>query len=268
MLTRENFSTQFLRWAIVTNQNFTINDNIEIKRLFQCLNSYVKLSSFFIIKNHIMKRLEKIEAKLFEHLSHLTKISFTLNCWFAFNRQSYLFIIVFFIDKNWKYQKIIIEFEYMKRRHFENNLFKMIENVLNKHKIIYRILIIIINNAINNTTFFYCLMKDISNIAKCVDITSKNNENESQNDETKFNFVYVFCLTHVLQLTLQAFLNFVRVNLINNQLQKNWYEQDDINVIKRTNKDLSMILTKIFLFLFIFKSNSIFVIRLSWFAFS
>jgi hypothetical protein len=97
----------------------------------------------------------------------------------------------------------------------------MIENVLNKHKIIYRILIIIINNAINNTTFFYCLMKDISNIAKCVDITSKNNENESQNDETKFNFVYVFCLTHVLQLTLQAFLNFVRVNLINNQLQKN-----------------------------------------------
>jgi hypothetical protein len=156
----------------------------------------------------------------------------------------------------------------MKKRHIEDNLFKMIKNVLNKHKIINCILIIIINSAINNTTFFYCLMKNISNITKCVDITSKNNENESQNDETEFNLVHVSCLTHVLQLTLQAFLSFVRVNLINDQLHKNWYEQDDINVIKRANKDLSMTLTKIFLFLFVFKFNSIFVIRLSWFAFS
>ncbi len=106
-------------------------------------------------------------------------------------------------------------------------------------------------------------MKDISNITKCVNIISKNNENESQNDETKINLVHVFCLTHVLQLTLQALLNFVRVNLINDQLQKNRYEQDDINVIKRMNKDISMILTKIFLFFFVFKSNSIFVICLS-----
>jgi hypothetical protein len=117
MLTRENFVTQFLRWAIATNQNFTISENIEIKRLFQCLNSYVKLSSSFIIKNHVMKRLKEVEFKLFEHLSHLAKISLTLNCWSAFNRQFYLTIFVFFIDKNWKYQKIVIEFEYMKERH-------------------------------------------------------------------------------------------------------------------------------------------------------
>jgi hypothetical protein len=122
----------------------------------------------------------------------------------------------------------------------------MIETVLKKHKIINRILIITIDSASNNTIFFYCLMKSISNITKCVNVTSKSDENErSKSDETEINLVHVSCLTHVLQLALQAFLNFVRVNSINDQLQKNWYEQKNINAIKRANKDLSMTLTKI-----------------------
>jgi hypothetical protein len=259
VLTRENFSTQFLRWVVATNQDFIISDNIEIKRLFQCLNSYVKLSSSSIIKNHMMKRLKEIEAMLFEHLSHLMKISLTLNCWSVSNRQSYLFVIAFFIDKNWNYHEIIIEFEYMKKKHIEENLFKMIENVLKKHKIIDRILTVIIDNASNNTTFFYCLMKNISNITKCVDIIFENDDEDSENNE--IDLLHVSCLTHVLQLTLQTFLDFVRVNSINDELQKNWYEQENINVIKRADKDLSMILTKIIVILSNF--NLLNVIRFS-----
>jgi hypothetical protein len=110
----------------------------------------------------------------------------------------------------------------MKERYTEKNLFTMIETVLEKHKIINRILIITIDSASNNTIFFYCLMKSISNITKCVDVTSKSDENKrSKSDETEINLVHVSCLTHVLQLALQAFLNFVRVNSINDQLQKN-----------------------------------------------
>jgi hypothetical protein len=110
----------------------------------------------------------------------------------------------------------------MKEKHTEKNLFTMIETVLEKHKIINRILIITIDNAFNNTIFFYCLMKSISNITKCVNVTSKSDENEkSKNDETEINFVHVSCLTRVLQLALQAFLSFVRINSINDQLQKN-----------------------------------------------
>jgi hypothetical protein len=116
----------------------------------------------------------------------------------------------------------MIEFKYMKKKHTEENLFSIIETILNKHKIINRILIIIIDNVSNNTIFFYYLIKSISNITKCVNVISKNDEEEkSKNDETKINLVHVFCLTHVLQLALQAFLNFVRVNSINDQLQKN-----------------------------------------------
>jgi hypothetical protein len=65
--------------VIAIDQNLIIDDQIEIIRLFQCLDSYVKLSSTFTIKNHIMKRLDEIEDKLFKHLSELTKIVLTLN---------------------------------------------------------------------------------------------------------------------------------------------------------------------------------------------
>ncbi len=109
----------------------------------------------------------------------------------------------------------------MKKKHTEDNLFKVIENVLKKHKILNRILTITTDSAFNNTIFFYCLMKNISNITKCVDIISENDEDDSKNDETKFNLVHVLCLTHVLQFALQAFLDSVRVNSINEQLQKN-----------------------------------------------
>jgi hypothetical protein len=110
----------------------------------------------------------------------------------------------------------------MKKRHTDENLAKVMKNILKKHKIEARILAIITDSAFNNITFFYCLMKSISSISDCVDVSSKNDEKKKTDENEKtLNVVHVPCLTHVLQLTLQTFLDFVRVNSINDQLQKN-----------------------------------------------
>ncbi len=117
---------------------------------------------------------------------------------------------------------MIIDFEYMKKKHTNENLAKMMKNILKKHKIEARIFVIIIDNAFNNITFFYCLIKSTSSISNCVDVSSKNDEKKKTDENEKtLNVVHVLCLTHVLQLTLQTFLDFVRVNSINDQLQRN-----------------------------------------------
>ncbi len=183
-LTREDFSAQFLRWAIVTNQNFIINDQTKTLRMFQCLDSYIKLSCASTIKNHIMKRLKEVELNLFKDFSNMIKISFTLDCWFVFNRQSYLFIIVFFIDKDWKYHEILIDFEYMNEKHIEETLTKVVEKILIKHNIQARILAITIDNASNNIIFFFLLVKNLSIITNCVDVVI---ENENEDDEKTMN---------------------------------------------------------------------------------
>jgi hypothetical protein len=203
-----------------------------------------------------MKRLEEIEKDLFKNLFDKVKVSLTLNCWSVFNRQSYLFIIVFFIDKNWKYHEILIKFEYMKEKHTDETLTKIVKKILAKHNIQTRILTITIDNAFNNITFFLILIKNLSMITNCVNVISKNDEKEddAQEDEKTRDIVHVFCFAHVLQLTLQIFLNFVRVNSINDELQKNWNDQKDINAINQTIKKLLMILTKIkVLFIIIFE---------------
>ncbi len=156
---------------------------------------------------------------------------------------------------SWNNHRIRIHKKKTYRRKFTQNDWKCVEKTQNNRSY----LILITDNVSNNTTFFYCLMKNISNITKCVNIIFENDDEDSKNNE--IDLIHVFCLTHVLQLTLQTFLNFVRINSINDELQKNWYEQKNINVIKRANKDLSMILTKIIVILSNF--NLLNVIRFS-----
>jgi hypothetical protein len=49
-------------------------------------------------------------------------------------------------------------------------------------------------------------------------------------------------------LTLQAFLDSIRISSINDELQKNWNDQENIWTIHQAIKELLMTLTKILLF--------------------
>ena len=108
----------------------------------------------------------------------------------------------------------------MKKKHIDETLTKVVEKILMKHNIQARILFIIIDNAFNNNTFFLILVQNLFAIINCVDITSKEEDENVKNDQMQ-NIVHVSCLAHVLQLRLQAFLKSVRVNSINDELQKN-----------------------------------------------
>jgi hypothetical protein len=207
-----------LRWVIATDQNLTIGDQVETIRLFQCLDSYVKLPSASTIKNHIMKRLDEVEGKLFEHLPELAKVALTLDGWSASNRQSYLAIIAFFIDRHWKLQEIVIGFEFMDMRHTGEAMTEVVKKVLEKHNIQDRILACTTDNASNNSSFFLKLLTNLITVPECVDVTSSG---EVSNEQDQDKIVHVPCLAHVLQLALKAFLKSVRVKPTNDELQKN-----------------------------------------------
>jgi pimeloyl-CoA synthetase len=112
----------------------------------------------------------------------------------------------------------------MNEKHIEKTLTKVVEKILIKHNIQAQILAITIDNASNNIIFFFLFVKNLSIITNCVDVMIEN-ENEddekTMNQEKIQNIVHVSCLAHVLQLALQTFLRSVRVNSINDELQKN-----------------------------------------------
>ncbi len=111
-------------------------------------------------------------------------------------------------------------------------------------------MIIIIDNASNNIIFFLILVKNLNIITSCVNVIFEKNdeENDEMSDKKKErNIVHVSCLAHVLQLTLQTFLDSIRINSINDELQKNWNDQENIRAINQAIKEMFMTLTKIIL---------------------
>jgi hypothetical protein len=112
----------------------------------------------------------------------------------------------------------------MKEKHTNETLTKVIEKILTRHNIQARILIITIDNASNNIIFFLILVKNLNIITSCVNVIFEKNDEEDDkmsDKEKKRNIVHVSCLAHVLQLTLQTFLNSIKINSINDELQKN-----------------------------------------------
>ena len=126
-----DFKAQLKRWIVIIKNLFRIVEHVEIVRLFRCLNENVDFSSANIIKNHIMKRLAEIEKQFFKHLfDNDIKILLILNDWATFNKQFYLKMIAFFIDSDWRYHDVFINFENVLDRHFNNKLIIIVRELL------------------------------------------------------------------------------------------------------------------------------------------
>ena len=148
------------RWIIIIKNFFHIVEHVEIIRLFRCLNENISFSSVNIIKNHIIKRFVEIEKQFFKHLfDDNIKILLILNDWATFNKQSYFEIIAFFINNNWRYYDVFIDFENVLNRHFNNKLIIIVRELLQKYNIKNHFNVVITDNANNNKIFFKNLIK-------------------------------------------------------------------------------------------------------------
>ena len=192
-----------------------------------------------------MKRLAEIEKQLFKHLfDDDIKVSLILNGWTAFNKQSYFKMIAFFIDSDWRYHDVLIDFKSVLNRHLDSKLIIIVRGLLQKHNIENRFNAVITDNANNNKIFFENLIKWLKNESKIVELTHNVDFdyeiNLSRPDNE--NMQYISCLAHVLQLVLKALLDHVRIKFTNDDLQKMWNENE--NAYLNKYKRLFLILTK------------------------
>ena len=58
----------------------------------------------------------------------------------------------YYINKNWKYQKKLVEFEFLSDNHNNQNLKKIVKKIILEQNLKIHFLIIIINNVSNNDT--------------------------------------------------------------------------------------------------------------------
>ena len=92
------------------------------------------------------------------------------------------------------------------------------------------------NNAFNNDIFCSKLMKNFKKICSksFIEFDYDSNENDKNDFE---NITHLFCLIHIIQLSLQNLLNLIRMKSINEKFQK-------IDLMQKNSKILKIILKK------------------------
>ena len=252
---KKNFRTLLLRMIIAFDLFFWCVINLKFQKIFNCLNVSMRFFSFSIIKNMLMKRIEKIQHFLLKIFFDDVKIFLIMNCWFSFNRQKFFEMNAYFINLDWIYHEMLIEFEHVVDFHTNAHLIEIVWRVLKRHNLKRRILISISNNVKNNDIMHIELIQFVRNAIRENDFL--------KNVFNLMNFEKIFCLVHVLQLTLQQLLKKIRVISNNVELKTFWNDHKNKKkfVIFQTS-NVFHILTKInwnlFMFIYLFFFLNIF----------
>lgn len=192
-------------------------NNVLVQRPFLCLDSTATLPSPSTIKNKLLQRFEKIKEKLLDALpDDGSKVSLALDGWSPHDMSSYMAIIAYFIDAEWKYHEVVIGFEYIEGKHTGERLADVLTKVVREYGIEHRIYAIISDNASNMQTMF-----DSAILA----FTQRNKKVKRMSVEQSSE--HIPCLAHTIQLALKALLGAMHISPTNEQFQRGWDEQQD-----------------------------------------
>ena len=104
----------------------------------------------------------------------------------------------YFIDTDWQYQEVLLGFEPLHGSHTGAYLSKVLQDVLQQHNIETRVFAITTDNASNNMT----LVKSLQ---------------QAMPEET--TIIRVPCLAHVIQLSLNELLGYLKASPMNNMIE-------------------------------------------------
>ncbi|CAG7724669.1 unnamed protein product, partial [Allacma fusca] len=94
------------------------------------------------------------------------KISIVVDCWSTRNGHSFHGILATFVDENWNYQQVVLDFDILVGSHSDKNLATSVFKTLDEYDIKEKLLVITTDNASNMDTMLFELreMLKIHNI--------------------------------------------------------------------------------------------------------
>lgn len=143
-------------------------------------------------------------------------------------RDSFMGINCCFIDKEWNYQCVLIGFEPIFESHTGQHLGTILMDVLRKFNIVDQVHSITTDNASNNIT----LLATVNNVI-------------SEQNLGLGTILHIPCVAHVIQLALKQLLLTIRLNPTNDELQRNWEEQQEQQLEEIRNQGLPYTLAKV-----------------------
>lgn len=192
-----------MKWVVVCSQPFCEVQQEAFLDMIKTLNPEAKPISDKTIKRDILSRFAIEAEKLKLHISKVPgKISFTIDGWTSKNVLSFLAIRMHFINADWKYESVLLDFLHVDGSHMGFNLGIIFLDCLKRFEIpLSKVMAITMDNVGSNDTFMEYLKNEGIKIE--IRISAAGNR--------------VRCLAHVLNLSVQDLMSALNIALNNDE---------------------------------------------------
>jgi hypothetical protein len=146
------------------------------------------------------------QQKVLSSLPKGSKLSIALDCWTSPFQQAFLAITGYFLDRDWNYREVLLDFEPIYGTHTGVNLSTVLLENLQQFNVHDRVLAITTDNASNNNTL-------VASIQESIQLLNLPNNTP---------IVRVPCLAHVIQLSLKEVLGLIKANPSNDTTDQQW----------------------------------------------
>jgi hypothetical protein len=150
--TQQKFNDKLLKFVLNMNLSFKAIESSFFKNFVNYLKRNVDILERIFFDEMMRKRANQMKNDIFQNFEVETKIFIALNVWISFNHLTFLDVIAYFVDCEFRFRKIFIAFKFLSKQHTKKKLTKTIMNILQDYKFTRRLMIIIVDNAFNNVT--------------------------------------------------------------------------------------------------------------------
>ncbi len=130
-----DFQNQLMNVMLTINMFFRSMKHFEFIHLINMLRSNTKISKRILIEDVMWKKLFVIQQKILQNKESRTKINIALNNWMSSNNLTFMRIINYFIDREWRLWEILLNFKSLWKSHIDKFMFKKVVDVMKNYEI-------------------------------------------------------------------------------------------------------------------------------------
>ena len=145
-----NFHERLIKFLLDVNLFYWSIENFSFNNLVQYLRSDIQLLDRTHFALMIKERVERVIKNVLSDLEEIIRIFVICDVWINLNKFVFLEVMIYFIDKFWRFREIFIAFKILSDQHREENLIEMLLNILKFYNLKRQVIVMRMNNASNN----------------------------------------------------------------------------------------------------------------------
>ncbi|CEJ62588.1 hypothetical protein PMG11_11085 [Penicillium brasilianum] len=207
---QEGWEEEILSFLSMNRLPFHLIEHPTFKSLINMARSALSppiIPSAMTIRRRLESLVRDRQQRILRMLPAGCKLSIALDCWTSPFSQAFMAITGYFIDADWVYREVLLDFKPIYGAHTGANLSSVLVETLVKHRIEDRVFGLTTDNASNNKTLVDSLQQALSDGVLIIRIP---------------------CLAHIIQLSLNQLLGHIKAVPLNDTAGTKWTEQQSL----------------------------------------